>query len=77
MSKENKLSLDFNPAPHTVISTKDSDVNVKNDVTGREYRRNIIHLKRVEGNWKLCDHKEVEEGNTSVPSEQIDDCTGT
>lgn len=43
--KESKISSDFNPVPHTVIKAKNSDVSVRNDSTGQEYRRNILHLK--------------------------------
>lgn len=75
MNKENKLCSDFNPAPHTVTSTKDGDINVKNDVTGREYRRNVIHLKRVEGcNWKVCNQEEPEkEEDGRVPCEKVEE----
>lgn len=57
--KENKLVSEFNPTPHTVINAEGSDINVRNDETGQEYRRNIVHLKRVEGQWKVVDHKET------------------
>ncbi|CAK1596248.1 unnamed protein product [Parnassius mnemosyne] len=62
--KENKLVSEFNPTPHTVISSKGSDINIKNDETGQEYRRNIVHLKKVEGQWKVVDQdKEVQIDN--------------
>lgn len=51
--KENKLTSNFNPIPHTITSTNGSDINVRNDITGQEFRRNIVHLKRVEGEWKV------------------------
>ncbi|XP_049886411.1 uncharacterized protein LOC126380872 [Pectinophora gossypiella] len=58
MVKENKLTTEFNPVPHTVLSSKRNECNVRNDETGREFRRNVIHLKRVEGNWKVCESKD-------------------
>lgn len=56
--KENKLAPEFNPTPHTVVSAEGSDINIRNDETGQEYRRNIVHLKKVEGQWKVVDHEE-------------------
>lgn len=53
--KENKLTTQFNPAPHTVISSNGGEYNVRNDETGQEYKRNIIHLKKVEGEWRISD----------------------
>lgn len=44
----------FGGTPHTVISKDGSDVNVRNDETGQQYRRNIVHLKKVEGKWVVC-----------------------
>lgn len=54
MTKENKLSVPFNDAPHTVINKKGSDVELENDSNGVRLRRNVVHLKRVEGEWKVC-----------------------
>lgn len=56
--KENKLTSDFNPTPHTVIGAEGSDISIKNDETGQEYRRNIVHLKKVEGEWKVMNQEE-------------------
>ncbi|KAG6440823.1 hypothetical protein O3G_MSEX001465 [Manduca sexta] len=61
MVKENKLTTNFNPTPHTVVNCKGSDYSVRNDETGQELRRNIIHLKRVEGQWKVCEDKSDQE----------------
>lgn len=55
---ENKLVTEFNQTSHTVISADESDVNVKNDKIAQEYRRNIVHLKKVEGQWKIVDQQE-------------------
>lgn len=72
--KDNKLTPNFNPVPHTVVGTKGSEINVRNDETGQEFRRNIIHLKKVEGEWKVCDkgeensdvNGEIEEGEDKM-----------
>lgn len=61
MTKENKLSTTFNDAPHTVINKNGNDVEVENDSNGQRLRRNIVHLKRVEGNWTVC----TDEGNSN------------
>lgn len=53
MTKENKLSSNFNPTTHTVVDTKGGDMQVQNDETGQQYRRNVIHLKKVEGEWTV------------------------
>lgn len=58
MAKDNKLASDYNPTPHTVVTTKGNEVEVRNDVTGKEYRRNIIHLKKVEGQWEVQNQTE-------------------
>lgn len=52
MVKDNKLSSNFDSTPHTVESSRNGEVTVKNDETGQQYRRNVIHLKNVEGKWK-------------------------
>ena len=46
MSKENKLATNFRPEPHMVVDRRQSDVIVKNQETGKEYRRHVTHLKR-------------------------------
>ncbi|XP_052744494.1 uncharacterized protein K02A2.6-like [Bicyclus anynana] len=51
MVKENKLTTNFNPTTHTVLNHKGPEYNIRNDETGQELRRNIIHLKRIEGQW--------------------------
>lgn len=54
MNRENKLATNFEPTPHTVINSKGPEYNIRNDNTGQELKRNIIHLKRVEGQWEVC-----------------------
>ncbi|XP_052758219.1 uncharacterized protein K02A2.6-like [Galleria mellonella] len=58
MIKENKLTPNFNPTPHTVIGVKAGDISIKNDETGQELRRNIVHLKKVEGQWEIYNENE-------------------
>ena len=29
------------------------DIQINNDQTGNKYRKNIVHLKKVEGQWPL------------------------
>nr|CAI5826433.1 unnamed protein product [Callosobruchus analis] len=59
--KTNKLSSNYNPTPHTVEARGDGDVILKNDETGRRCRRSIIHLKRIEGQWKPVNQEENQE----------------
>ena len=66
MTKDNKLTTEFNPATHTVLSKEGSDVNVRNDETGQQYRRNVVHLKRVEGQWKICKDGEETEFESKI-----------
>lgn len=68
MTKENKLSTPFNDTPHTVITKNGGDVEVQNDDNGQRLRRNIVHLKRVEGQWKVCSEDD-NPANDAVSSE--------
>lgn len=54
MIKNNKLTPNFSPASHTVTksSANSGDVEIRDDETGQIYRRNIVHLKRIDGEWK-------------------------
>lgn len=54
MTKENKLTTTFNDTPHTVINKEGADVDLVNYANGQRLRRNVVHLKRVEGQWKVC-----------------------
>ncbi|KAJ0176070.1 hypothetical protein K1T71_008244 [Dendrolimus kikuchii] len=58
MEKANKLTSNYNPTPHTVQDTNGGEITVKNDQTGKVLRRNIVHLKRVEGQWKAIQEKD-------------------
>lgn len=68
MSKDYKLTSEFNPTPHTVTKAVDGDINVRNDLTGQEYRRHIVHLKKIEGEWKVL-NKEGEDNHIEVENE--------
>lgn len=61
MEKSNKLSPEFNDIPYTVESTKHGDVTVRNDQTGQTLRRNVVHLKKIEGQWTTVQDKHCDE----------------
>lgn len=50
MKKNNKLEADFSAEEFEVIKKVGGDVTVKSLETGKEYRRNVAHLKRIENN---------------------------
>lgn len=58
LNKDNKTCPDFNPIPHTVVSRNGADVKIRNEQTGRELRRNVLHLKKVEGEWRICEQED-------------------
>lgn len=61
LNKANKLTLDYNPTPHVVERTKNGDVTIRNEETGQTLRRNIVHLKRIEGQWKSIQDEQRDE----------------
>lgn len=61
--KENKLTPKFNPDTHTVTNVTNSDVTVRHDETGKEYRRNVVHLKKVNGSWEIIN---VDDSNDNI-----------
>lgn len=65
MEKGHKLAANFRPIPHVIERTEGGDVLVRNEETGQRLRRNVLHLKKVEGEWK------VKEKDDSVESEEI------
>lgn len=70
MIKENKLTPDFSPTPHTVMSAKGGDLNIQNDETGQSLRRNIVHLKKVEGQWRIHNENgKKEDGNDEIDTD--------
>jgi hypothetical protein len=46
-SKENKLDTAFSPIIHKVVEKNGGDVLVKNCSNAKQYRRNIVHLKKA------------------------------
>lgn len=64
--KENKLSLNYNPTPHTVEKSTGGDIEVRNDITGQKLRRNVVHLKKIEGQWSVVN----DEGNKERKQEE-------
>jgi hypothetical protein len=69
MEKTNKLSTNFNPTPHVVEHSVGGDVTIRNTETGQRIRRNVIHLKRVEGQWGLADKTQEKEGQINEDNE--------
>ncbi|CAB0032933.1 unnamed protein product [Trichogramma brassicae] len=73
MIKTSKLTPNFNPEPHTVVNANEGDVQVRNDVTGQESRRNVVHLKKINGVWGTVKDSKYEEkellgqGNEELP----------
>lgn len=61
MEKPNKLTTNFNPTPHVVESARDGDCTVRNSETDQSFRRNVVHLKKVEGEWTTVPPDQNEE----------------
>ncbi|XP_045452155.1 uncharacterized protein K02A2.6-like [Melitaea cinxia] len=61
INKTNKLTLNYKPTPHVVENTKKGDITIRNEETGQTLRRNIVHLKRVEGQWKAVEEDKESE----------------
>nr|CAH7715142.1 unnamed protein product [Callosobruchus chinensis] len=57
--KNNKLTPTFNPTPHEVISKENGDTLLKDNQTGQEYRRNVIHLKKAGDEWKVINTSSI------------------
>lgn len=53
MKKGNKLSANFKSTPLIVEQSQGGDVLVRNEETGQRLRRNVIHLKRIKGQWEV------------------------
>ncbi|CAH2088405.1 unnamed protein product [Euphydryas editha] len=66
MEKRNKLTANFNPTPHSVERVEGGDVLIRNEETGKQLRRNVIHLKRTEGEWKVQKVQDRDEDNRDV-----------
>lgn len=70
MIRSNKLSSNYDPVPHTVESSKGGDVTVRNDETGQQIRRNVMHLKKIEGQWHVIKDKDVIDSGDKDSEEQ-------
>lgn len=51
--KENKLTPTFDSTPLEVIAKTKGDVEIRDNETGQELRRNVIHLKKIGNEWKV------------------------
>lgn len=61
MKKDHKLQTDFAPEEFQVIHKKGSDTTVRSSLSGKEFRRNVTHLKKVpDSNDKTSDDKDDE-----------------
>lgn len=47
MKKNHKLEADFSPEEFVVMKKMGSDVVVRSQLSGKEFRRNVSHLKKV------------------------------
>lgn len=72
MIKDNKLTSNFNATPHTIVQKNGGDVQVRNETTGKEYRRNVMHLKKVEGTWKVDSDIQGDESSDSSTTKDMD-----
>ncbi|XP_049886625.1 uncharacterized protein K02A2.6-like [Pectinophora gossypiella] len=67
MNRENKLSLNYNPETHTVENKEGGDITVRSDETGQIRRRNVVHLKKIQGEWSVCqDRNEIDDEEMNV-----------
>jgi len=49
MVKSNKTTPDFDSTPYLVTNKMKGDVMIRDENSGQEFRRNVIHLKKIEG----------------------------
>lgn len=78
MHKINKLSLEYEPTSHTVEANNKGDVALRNDETGKQVRRNVVHLKKVEGQWQVLNpdrNEKSDENENQVRSQDQDEET--
>lgn len=57
MVKSNKTTPDFDSTPYLVTNKMKGDVMIRDENSGQEFRRNVIHLKKIEGEWKISDDR--------------------
>lgn len=58
--KTTKVTPNFDSASHTVVDRTGGDAIIRDDSTGKEFRRNVVHLKKVEGQWQIAKEKSAE-----------------
>lgn len=56
--KSNKVTPEYDSTPHTVIKKLGGDVVIQDAQTGQELRRNIVHLKKLEGQWQVVNNED-------------------
>lgn len=63
--KENKLTPTFAQSTHTITKSapKSGDVEIRNDTTGEIYRRNVVHLKKIGGEWRLMNREQNQDSS--------------
>lgn len=64
MRKDNKLCTEFMNEEFVVLTKQDADVTIKSLVSGKQFRRNAAHLKRIEM---------IPEGNIGANTSRADD----
>lgn len=73
MVKENKLTPNYDPTPHVVVSKNSGDIQVRNNDTGHEYRRNVIHLKKIGDEWKVAKDNNEQQLNNNLHNNHNED----
>lgn len=53
MTKENKTLTALMSTLKVIINRQGGDTQIKNKVRGQEHRRNVVRLKKVEGEWQI------------------------
>ncbi|XP_055614912.1 uncharacterized protein K02A2.6-like [Toxorhynchites rutilus septentrionalis] len=64
--KENKLSSDFSPEEYIVIKKNGTDVTIRSESSGKEFRRSVTHLKRISQNTFESDDLDENVENQNV-----------
>lgn len=57
MKKCNKLEANYSPEEFDVVRKQGGDVTVRSKVTGKEFRRNVAHLKKMETDSPATDQE--------------------
>ncbi|XP_055622556.1 uncharacterized protein K02A2.6-like [Toxorhynchites rutilus septentrionalis] len=72
IKKDNKLSTEFVNEEFVVLTKTGSDVTIKSTVSGKQYRRNISHLKKIPeaNNRRMNSNDESDEAPTIEVTEE-------